>query len=526
MLSVLFGCASRKQSCLLVGTVAESPTDSQRELFRPSAAQIPASCPMSISLMRCVIGLLLGTAAGTPTEECQQEASQLLQRTVSKTMLERRMGDSDAAHAVTNAVTVEQVLDYFFADVNLLGSRIPAAIKQDNTWAECTQVDWTEHSGQGVKEVIKAMEEELGVDAFCAENPKDDTCKAINAAIRTSWELVHRYELAPKFTSVAVTDWGEYPSWVAGSVGDVDREVEPPQAEVLDGKGLVGYSMCSILRTVLTGSPNQLGSGTCGWVASLGALSWAAPAQAIKMGVRLFWTGRILERLEPCPNIYTLQPGLVELERNGDPTAPGCFQQCDPQDYTPRLSAGLTGMWTYATMSHLKEFLEDCPEPSAINVMYSGIKEKDPETFERWDKIEGQSDEVTMAMCRSLISEKCRTEELSSTASRAAALQEACDIVSSNGVALLSVDADPLQKASESASQPGINNSGEIFTGPVGAEANHVVYLQACEDDRDSYALWTWGGVKYVTKENLVGDTENHTFFQAFVADEVQIFDD
>ena len=412
-------------------------------------------------------------------------------------------------------------------DINMTGRRIAEAIHNEQTWAACASVDWTQEALEfDSTGKLGEMRKRLGVDAYCAKNITDVTCLAIEAAVLASTELVIK-GLSPRFANAAVSEYGMHPSWVEGSVKRPVRREMPPWAEVLDPTGVVGFGVCSILRTVLTGSPHQQHQGTCGWVSSLGALSWAAPAQAIKMGMRLFWTGTMLKSIKTCANIYDLQPGLVPLVKGGAERVL-CYKGCHAfERWLPVQASGVTAMWTYALLSSFVEHPQGCPVPSAISVEYTDMEHEDPEAFQRFWDISGQDENQTLAMCKRLISPDCDIAHLHDRGD-SVALERACKVVENGGVALTVVDGLPLSTASINSSQPGIRVGGLLAKFGVGEESNHMTYLQSCDPEGDSYAMWTWGGPVYLTKENLIGSTTSpgKILQKTFLARKVHIFDD
>ncbi|CAE7434720.1 unnamed protein product [Symbiodinium microadriaticum] len=134
------------------------------------------------------------------------------------------------------------------------------------------------------------------------------------------------------------------------------------------------------------------------------------------------------------------------------------------------------------------------------------MKHEDPEAFQRFWDISDQDDNQTLAMCKRLISPDCDITYLDDRGD-SVALERACKVVENGGVVLTYVDADPLQSASTKSSQPGIHVGSLLAKFGVGEESNHVTYLQSCDPEGDSYAIWTWGGPVYLTKENLIGST-------------------
>jgi len=107
-----------------------------------------------------------------------------------------------------------------------------------------------------------------------------------------------------------------------------------------------------------------MSTGTCSWVASLGALSHKAPAVAIKLGLRLLWTGQITKSTGPaCPKIFEQQPGLIPWEDeghwrppffsgNGQSACAGNEADCASSQGRPTQNVGLTFMWSQTQMSN------------------------------------------------------------------------------------------------------------------------------------------------------------------------------
>ncbi|CAE7848967.1 unnamed protein product [Symbiodinium necroappetens] len=436
---------------------------------------------------RIILAIMLDLACGTydgqlPEDICdttgQCEVS--LRQLRGEVKLQQDMDmwrQNESADAAMHADRVEAILDVYFKDINMTGRRIAEAIHNEQTWAECASVDWTQEALEfDSTGKLGEMRKRLGVDAYCAKKKTDVTCLAI---------------------------------------------------EVLDPTGVVGFGVCSILRTVLTGSPHQQQQGTCGWVSSLGALSWAAPAQAIKMGMRLFWTGTMLKSIKTCANIYDLQPGLVPLVK-GSAERVLCYKRCHTfEGWQPVQASGVTAMWTYALLSSIVEHPQGCPIPSAINVVYTDMEFEDPEAWQQFRQISDQGENQSIAMCKRLISPDCDIAWLDGRGD-SVALERACKVVENGGVALTVVDGKPLSTASTKPSQPGIYVGDLLAKFGIGDKSNHVTYLQSCDPERDSYAIWTWGGPLYLTKENLIGSTTSpgQLLFATLLARKVHIFDD
>ncbi|CAE7669287.1 unnamed protein product [Symbiodinium sp. CCMP2456] len=441
---------------------------SQRRPDRSSHFSLSLSVTLDpmCGCLRVLLAIMLDLAYGTydgqlPEDICdttgQCEVS--LRQLRGEVKLQQDMNmwrQNESADAAMHADRVEAILDVYFKDINMTGGRIAKAIRFEHTWAACANVDWTQEASEyDSTGRLTEMRKRLGVDAYCAKNKTDVTCLAI---------------------------------------------------EVLDGTGVVGYGVCSILRTVLTGSPNQQRQGTCGWVSSLGALSWAAPAQAIKMGMRLFWTGTMLKSIKTCANIYDLQPGLVPLARGDEISLKSearvlCYKRCHTsEEWVPVQASGLTAMWTYALMSSFLEHPQGCP---------------------------GQNIDQNLAVCKRLISPDCDIAYLDDRGD-SVALERACKVVENEGVVLTCVDGRPLAAASQIPSRPGLVVGGLLAKFGVGEQCNHMTYLQSCDPEGDSYAIWSWGGARYLTKENLIGSTTSPgKLLQATVfAWKVHIFDE
>jgi len=207
-----------------------------------------------------------------------------------------------------------------------LGSFIPDSVKLDTTWQSCGKVDWSKVRA-GDSSVIKKYLSDLKIPQACEKGGKlhgDATCLAIDAAGKAMADLQKRCPNGPAFHNAFITGWGQYDSWTYGAVEGVNLAGQPPSAVVKDPNGMNGYALCNILRTILTQSANQQSSSSCSHMATLGAISNKAPAKAIEMSLRLFWTGRHTPLVQqPCDYIYQRQPGMV------------AFHQGDPQVWVP-----------------------------------------------------------------------------------------------------------------------------------------------------------------------------------------------
>lgn len=270
------------------------------------------------------------------------------------------------------AFTVDEVIEEAFKDLEVdptMGAYLESNLKRDVTWKACTNINWTleAENGWNYTNATIAMIHELQLEEWCDPvkglNSRDPTCKAIFAAIGAVRQLVVKFPEGPKFVNYLLTNWGKYPSWVEGSVSKVDLSRMPPQATVLNANGAIGYGLCDIFRTVLTQSTNQLNTATCGYVASLAALSHKAPAKAIKMGLRMLWTGMATPLIErPCDYIFAQQPGLVPFKDQdgwhpaGANSSSGSFCtgnaiDCIGAQGRPPQNMGLTFMWSQSLIA-------------------------------------------------------------------------------------------------------------------------------------------------------------------------------
>lgn len=262
------------------------------------------------------------------------------------------------------------VIDSKFANITGSGGYNPHDVKADATWQKCTAINWTKVAGEPTTEgklnlpSIHMMLEELELQDHCAcpgDWCNDDTCKAVFAAIEVFIELCAS-EFDPVFANFSVTTWGYYPSWVNGTVHGLDYTDEMPVKVALKHpKGVCGYAVCDLLRTILTQSANQMMTGTCSYVASLAALSKKAPARAIKIATRLFWLGEITPGLGPCPGILAQQPGLIPFKTQmgwkpsfyagGSATCHGNSADCGHASGMPQQNIGLTFEWSQTLIS-------------------------------------------------------------------------------------------------------------------------------------------------------------------------------
>ncbi|CAJ1364156.1 unnamed protein product [Effrenium voratum] len=273
--------------------------------------------------------------------------------------------------------TAASIINEAFGNVTEDGGYLLGNIKADATWEECTRIDWNEvakfddEEGKLSPYSVERMLKELHLQA-CLDGEsdwaKDDTCKAVKAALEVSTELSHD-PFEPLFANFSVVAWGKYPSWVKDTVVDLDySKPMPVKAKVKDPKGVIGYAICDLLRVILTQSADQMSTGTCSYVASLAALSHKAPAKLIKLAVRLFWTGMITPKVgKACDGIYHQQPGLVPFksgygwipsfyQNGGSASCAGSAMDCATSQGRPQQNAALTFSWTqYLISTWMKE---------------------------------------------------------------------------------------------------------------------------------------------------------------------------
>ncbi|CAE8585366.1 unnamed protein product [Polarella glacialis] len=274
-------------------------------------------------LLAVSFSILSAAEATGPGSTCDEvdEASSLMH-------LRQTNGGSFDAPPMTNGpqlpggdeAAILQVIDKAFKDVKGPGSFLQSNVHEDDAWQTCGKMNWPRLSIHRAW-TYNDMVEKLGMTQHChphTGSARDDaTCKAIKAAQRAILQLSMggKFPQGPKFVNASITAWGKYPSYIDGSVGPVAKDSMPPVAPILNGTAASGWILCDIVRTVLTQSANMAGAGVSSWVAPLGALSRRAPAQAIKMLVRLMWSGRATSQMsQPCPYIYDQQPGLVPYQ--------------------------------------------------------------------------------------------------------------------------------------------------------------------------------------------------------------------
>jgi len=287
-----------------------------------------------------------------------------------------------------------------FANITGAGGYNEHDIKEDATWQKCTSIDWTEVASEPTMDgklqlpALQRMLDELELSERCncsSEWCQDDTCKAVFAAIDVFTELCNS-EHDPAFANYSVTTWGYYPSWVKGSVEGLDYTMEMPvKVKLTHPKGVCGYAICDLLRTILTQSANQMMTGTCSYVASLAALSRKAPAKAIKVATRLFWLGEMTDELgPPCPLIFAQQPGLIPFKtRYGwkpdfytDGSSGGCSgsaMDCGHASGMPQQNIGLTFSWSQTLISvWMKENWGYCADDAVrAGITYPGQSRED-----------------------------------------------------------------------------------------------------------------------------------------------------
>lgn len=245
----------------------------------------------------------------------------------------RKMGSSPKPgfpmpiiEATGDEAKILAVIEKHFHGIKDDGSYLESNRKADETWKECTSIDWSVSPSvsPGTK-VFTEMEKELGILEYCdpvtGKAPNNPTCLGIYATQAALVELASSFE-GPAFVNATVTKWGKYDSFAAGTISEVSYAYataspgaiysSPPEAFVRLKNGTTGFALCDIVRTVLTQSPNQYDSPSCSWQSQLAALSHKAPVRAMKMAVQLLWTGRANKHMDlPCSIVLQQQPGLV-----------------------------------------------------------------------------------------------------------------------------------------------------------------------------------------------------------------------
>lgn len=328
-------------------------------------------------------------------DECN--ATQVCTLSLLQRRLPSRLGSqgqlASAAPEASAAVTavdeeekeILRIIRNAFVNVSGPGFYLGSNRKTDNTWEVCGTFDWSSLSsfwrdqrsifsfGDDAHPHEDAAIKDLGAE-YCRDIAllgllKDyPTCAAAYAVLQATAVLQERFPDRPKFANAFVVNWGELPSWLKGTVGQVNWTAEPPRAKLLDNSGIVGYALCNIARVLLTQSPNQWHSGTCSHLAVLDALSHKAPTKMLEMAIRLLWTGRTSPGEEfPCPYIYERQPGLVpwqDKQGNWHPSeaknlvtgkmaaCTGAAADCDRGG--PAQPAGLPYMWSLASVSEVE----------------------------------------------------------------------------------------------------------------------------------------------------------------------------
>jgi hypothetical protein len=384
--------------------------------------------------------------------------------------------------------------------------------------------------------VEKFFSERLGCDS---EYKGDATCLALEATWEASLALSHKFPEGPKFTNYMVTNWGKYPSWETGTVANVSQDTMPPSANVLQGNGPVMWGVCEAIAVVLTQSPNQAMTGTCGWTASLGALSVRAPAKALKMAVRLAWTGRAAPNLEvTCDHVLTDQfPGLVPYmdgEENWVPAwaadmpytnssrvCSGGKADCLRGNGMPGTPAGLEGMWVQSLQSANLQYMGTAcspdgppgltwpgqdPDEAAIATSWQGVGSG--QVFWTCNQLidpVGHSCKLLFNYdtCSDLDNDTCY--ELATT-SNASITEEGSDAwVVQKLAPVPSFTEELLREACSYEVALVTLDSGPLEGEPEGLTCNHAVALIDCDWEGDNYTVWTWGLRKYLNRSQILG---------------------
>lgn len=443
--------------------------------------------------------------------------------------------------------TVDSVIEEAFKDVTGFGSNLVPMVHEDPVWQKCAEYDLSSDTARGA-----SMMAGVGRLLGCEEQYKgDDTCKAINASFDALNALQDKFPEGPKFANFFVNNWAGVPTWANWTMGPggVDQSVMPPSADVVEPNGIMLYALCDILRTVLTQAPNQYGHGSCGWVATIGVLSYAAPAKAIKMAVRLLWTGRVVPQIAlPCEPITETQfPGLIPfMDVNMTwqppfvaeyPYAESAVQTCsgNPADCSislgnPGSPAGLTGSWSQSLISAYRQSVDvECGDPqSVLPLLYPGVSEADKKHN---GDVNGQTIGEAMWTCNAIIDPQNKTcRYLFNPATCGTQDLQACEDLMrrvrvgpqtpdlSNHLNLsffaslfMQFTDELLQEACNSAVALLLVDAYPFMDRTAQYNYNHVVYLRACDPAADVYTIWTWGRLINVTRADLIGEPLNAT---------------
>jgi hypothetical protein len=458
--------------------------------------------------------------------------------------------------------TVSRIIDDAFANVTGLGSIIVPPVSGDPSWLRCAQFHWGSENRSERIESLEEIEHHLGCDG---EWEGDHTCLAIEAAARATVELQRAFPKGPKFANYWVTNWGKYPSWVDGSVTNVQQNMTmPPSADVLDPNGVTGYALCEIIFSILFESPNQVNTGTCGWIASLGALSFAAPAKAIKMGMRLLWTGSASPgSTRPCDFVFDDQfPGLVPYQEyvndsgavnginssltwlprtvanapwvNASQTCTGNVEDCADAQELPASPMGLAGAWIMSLTSEYRQYRgTSCDDEvdKLPGILYPGM---DPEEMTTVADLQGQDDIDNLWTCNEVLDplnrnctylfnpdarcggfdrEACRslslayepTEPTPDTPINVSDLGDYAAYFVRGFASVPDFTEEELQEACDAEASMMAVDAGVLTGDPPLGYCNHVIVLQRCDPERDRYTFWSWGTRYHLTWEQIFG---------------------
>ncbi|CAE8613880.1 unnamed protein product, partial [Polarella glacialis] len=330
---------------------------------------------------------------GLPDESCSIKLLQLQGR-------KKQVAAAAESSAVATELTfeeyeasVDEIINAEFANVTGFGGFLSDFVGYESVFAQCTAGSWSkldakfegEKTYDGIMRKL-GFQEMNGCDTQTGKYRNDPTCMAINALAAAMFKLEDKFPDGPKFLNYLLVAWGSEPSWLDGAV-EVDWDVMPPKGKVLNPNAANGYGFCDIVRTVLSQSADQMSTGTCGYVASLAALSHRAPAKALKMGLRLMWTGRPSQVIDyPCDYIFKEQPGLVPYQdRNGwhpsffndtkgmEKLCSGNAVDCSRATGAPYQNAGLTFMWTQSLQASFgREVSGKCSDKGAAMLNFPG----------------------------------------------------------------------------------------------------------------------------------------------------------
>lgn len=328
----------------------------------------------------------------------------------------------------------------------------------------------------------------------------------------------------------------------------------PPSADVLKRNGVVMWGVCEAAQTILTQSPNQALTTTCGWTASLGVLSVKAPAKAIKMALRLTWTGRAVPNLEfPCDHVMDdLFPGLVPYrgtKAKGGVWYPSwaanmSYATAIEPNGLPFNPAGLEGMWIDWLVSANQQYLGNaCPSDKQLpGIIWPGQDPARNGVVEgAWNTWAGQ----ILWSCNTLIdpvgqgckllynqdfcgeSNDTECHELATSSKPTGTLlgftenSEALQLQA--GLQIPSFTEDMLREACSYDVIMIILDDAPLKGEPPKYTCDHVVALIDCDWEGDNYTVWTWGEKRYLNRSQILGQPVTFEEFAAKAPDKVDL---